>query len=290
MKIFISWSEARSKVMAEALCAWIPDVIQACKPWISSKDIDPGARWNSDLARELEQTKFGIICLTPENLKSPWIHFEAGALSKILDDKTRVCPYLLGVKPTDVEGPLVQFQAIRANEEDTLKLVCSINRAMGSEALSDERLNRAFISNWPRLQSDLEKINESISQDEKSKRSDRDLIEEILWTVRDQLRMFSENLMFYGKDANLLVASSDNEIKCLKQGATIISVTSNGIYKELTDHKIEVSIDEIEDLLKKNIIKGETIGVAIRNVRAYFFDKAGIKPPRCSLVIPSQLQ
>ena len=42
------------------------------------------------MANALEGMKVGIICLTLENLSAKWILYEAGALSKTLDDKTRV--------------------------------------------------------------------------------------------------------------------------------------------------------------------------------------------------------
>lgn len=93
MKIFISWSGSMSQAIAEALHDWLPRVIQAVQPWLSSTNIDKGARWSDDIAAQLEETKFGLICLTRENLEAPWILFEAGALSKTLD-RTYVCPYL----------------------------------------------------------------------------------------------------------------------------------------------------------------------------------------------------
>jgi hypothetical protein len=281
MKLFISWSGTRSRAIAEALCNWIPDVIQACEPWISSKDIDPGARWSSDLAKELELTKFGIICLTSENLKSRWIHFEAGALSKILDDKTRVCPYLLELEPTDIDGPLVQFQAIRANEDDTLKLIYAINKAMGDEALSGERLNRAFIRNWPGLKSELKAISESDSADKEPKRSDRDLIEEILRTVRYQSK---QQMLLDDEDPIIIPVSSNIETEYLKDCTGLVHGVCSGIYKELKDHKIEVSLGEIEEKLNEDLLKGMPVGLAIGDVRVHFFTDAGLKPPRCSLV------
>jgi hypothetical protein len=89
---------------------------------MSDSDIDIGARWGPNLDKELEETHFGILCLTPECLESPWIHYEAGALSKFVD-KAHVCPYLLGLEPSDVKGPFVNFQAAEANKTGTLKLV-----------------------------------------------------------------------------------------------------------------------------------------------------------------------
>lgn len=191
MKIFISWSESRSKVIAEALRDWLPDVIQACEPWLSSEDIDPGSRWSFDLAKQLDETRFGIFCLTPENLNAPWILFEAGAVSKKLDDKTKVCPYLFGIEPTDITGPLTQFQAVKADKADTKKLMQAINRTLGSEALSDERFNRAFESNWKYLDEILKKVPEGITPVKQPARNEKNMIEEILITVREHSRILS---------------------------------------------------------------------------------------------------
>ena len=109
MKVFISWSGETSKAVAETLHDWIPNVIQAVKPWISSENIDKGARWSADMAKQLGETRVGVICLTPDNLEEPWILFEAGALSKTLE-QTYVCPYLFGVKPSNLKGPLFNFK------------------------------------------------------------------------------------------------------------------------------------------------------------------------------------
>src|ERR1700734_3199682 len=115
MDVFISWSGPQSKQVAEALHHYLPLIINALKPWLSSADVEAGARWAVDIAGNLEKSKFGILCLTPGNLDSIWIHFEAGALAKTVDNKTFVCPYLLHVQPSDLTGPLTQFQAKKAN-------------------------------------------------------------------------------------------------------------------------------------------------------------------------------
>lgn len=191
MKIFIAWSESRSKEMAEALRDWLPDVIQACDPWASSKDISPGMRWNKEIAEKLDQTDFGILCLTPENLNASWIHFEAGALAKKID-KSRVCPYLLGVKPTDIKGPLEVFQYKNADKEGTWDIVKEINLALGEEALSKERLDRAFENNWPGLENTIKRLMQNPQTEKEPNRRPEDMLEEILGVVREQSRILSD--------------------------------------------------------------------------------------------------
>ena len=122
MKIFISWSGDKSKAVAEELHTWLRRVIHQSDPWISSRDIEQGARWSNELSHQLEDACIGIIILTRENISSPWILFETGSLAKILD-RTFVCPYLLDLKYSELQGPLAQFQASMANEADTRKLV-----------------------------------------------------------------------------------------------------------------------------------------------------------------------
>jgi hypothetical protein len=85
MKVFISWSGERSRAVAEALREWLPNVIQTVNLWVSLADIEKGARWSTDITAQLEECSVGLICLTPENLSAPWLLFEAGALSKMVD-------------------------------------------------------------------------------------------------------------------------------------------------------------------------------------------------------------
>ena len=91
MKVFIGWSGAVSRQVAELLRDWLPKVIQVLEPWMSEQDIGKGARWSAEVAHNLQEARVGILCITPENLQSTWIHFEAGALSKVVGESL-VCP------------------------------------------------------------------------------------------------------------------------------------------------------------------------------------------------------
>ena len=156
MKVFISWSGTNSRGIASAIYDWIPIVLQYAEPFTSSEEIDKGTRWSSTIAGELNKTNFGIICLTPENLDAPWIHFEAGALSKFVDH-ARVAPILFGVKVSDVQGPLAQFHLTNFDKDDIRKLVSSINSAAGDEAIDEARLDKAYAALWPDLDANVKK-------------------------------------------------------------------------------------------------------------------------------------
>ena len=182
MEVFISWSGERSGKVAQALHDWLPSVIQSVTPFLSAADIEKGSRWSSDLAEHLEQSQFGLICLTPENLGASWLLFEAGALSKSIDN-SRVVPYLYDVSIAQLQGPLTQFQASVADKESTREVLKSINTASADEGLDPMRLERSFETWWPDLEKTLSNIPET-SESPQPSRSDRDLLEEVLRLCR----------------------------------------------------------------------------------------------------------
>lgn len=187
MDVFISWSGERSRAAAEALRGWLPKIINALKPWLSSEDIDKGARWGTDVASRLEAAKASIICLTHSNLHSDWILFEAGALSKTLQN-TFVCPFLIDLEPSDVKPPLSQFQATKAQKQDVLKLLKTLNSALAADALLESHIDEAFEVWWPKLDLQLKHLPTDESRNPPS-RSERDILEEILALVRNQNRI-----------------------------------------------------------------------------------------------------
>jgi hypothetical protein len=194
VKIFLSHSGEASQAIAEALAEWLPKVIQAVRPWVSSSSIDKGTRWSTEVAKELEANGFGILCLTPENVEAPWIMFEAGALSKIVQT-SRVCPYLLGMEPSELRGPLVQFQAARAKESETFELLRVINGGLGDARLSDSQLTDAFETYWPRLESRLKEISQGAvfsKERDQPTRSAQDMLTELLELVRARERRWAQ--------------------------------------------------------------------------------------------------
>lgn len=157
MRVFVSWSGERSRAVASALHDWLPAVLHFVEPWMSDSDIHAGQRWASVIAAELEQTSFGIICVTDENRNAPWLLFEAGALSRSLSEGT-VIPLLLDVAFTDISGgPLGQFQAKRLDRQGCNELAVSINAHAG-HPVPDALLSYLFERLWPDLERSLEQI------------------------------------------------------------------------------------------------------------------------------------
>ena len=156
MNVFISWSGKRSHALAAALHSWLPSVIQAITPWISS-EIPKGSRWSAEVEAGLKESQVGLICMTKDNLSSPWLLFEAGAISKTIE-RSYVCPYLLDVEPGELPAPLKQFQTTKANKDETRSLIHSINRALGERAISERNIDKTFDHMWPMLEKLISEI------------------------------------------------------------------------------------------------------------------------------------
>jgi len=182
MKVFISWSGDMSKNVAEAIREWLPTVLQTVKPYFTPSDIEKGTRWSSDIASELDDSKAGIFCVTSENLTSQWLMFEAGAISKKVE-QSLVCPILIGLDNADINGPLTQFQTTLFEKADFKRLVTDLNKANKSNVLEEAVLHKVFERFWPELEENVKSIiqrNSSETTDKSNERSDRELIEEIL--------------------------------------------------------------------------------------------------------------
>jgi hypothetical protein len=187
MRVFISWSGERSRSIADILRGWLPGVLQAVKPYFSPDDIAKGARWSTEIAKELEASRIGLLVLTSENLDAPWLMFEAGALAKNLE-RSKVCPMLFGLEPTDITGPLVQFQAAKFEKAEVERIVKMINAEIGDAALAVPVLDSVFEMWWPKLHADVHaELSRKITTDGGA-RSERDLLEEVLGLTRSLAR------------------------------------------------------------------------------------------------------
>lgn len=86
MRIFISWSGERAEKVAMALGSFLGDVLPPVQPFVSSSDIEKGSRWNNEIARNLDLAGFGIVCVTRDRLRAPWLQFRGW---RIIEGRSR---------------------------------------------------------------------------------------------------------------------------------------------------------------------------------------------------------
>lgn len=183
-KIFISWSGELSRKLANEISSFLPAVIQSVETYFTPEDIAKGARWESDIARELDECQIGLICLTKDNLAKPWILFEAGALSKAFQ-KARVCTVLFNVDQADVTPPLSMFQHTKFEREEFKKLFETINDAIDNK-LKDFALSKAFDTYWPKFEEPVKEILTAHPDSQApTRRGEREILEEILELSRN---------------------------------------------------------------------------------------------------------
>jgi len=181
MKIFLSWSGERSQALAQALKEWLPLVLHFAEPWLSQSDIEAGERWATKVSKELEASNFGILAITRENIASPWILFEAGALAKSMEEG-RVIPLLLDLDFKDITGPLAQFQAKKVERQGIVEVVGAINR-LSEQPVPDARLAQLLDLAWPDLEKKVAAIpkNQAVA---KHNRPQPEILEELVASVR----------------------------------------------------------------------------------------------------------
>lgn len=246
MKVFISWSGNISWKVAVIFRDWLPSVIQSVEPYVSSEDIDKGARWSTDIAKELEDSTFGILCVTKENLEAPWLSFEAGALSKTME-KSFVTPFLFDIKRSEVQGPILQFQSTIFQKEDIKKMVQTLNKASGEAGIAEHRLEKSFEVWYPTLEKELTELKSQSSTEGETLSSQHEIqsseiLEEILELSRDNQKLLRN------PDAKLY-----DDIEKIKEYLERLSMRNEALYerKRKTRKYNSMFLDEIMHMSNK---------------------------------------
>lgn len=220
MKVFISWSGDKSHKVATIFREWLPLVIQSLEPYVSSEDIDKGARWSTDIAKELTDSTFGILCVTKDNLNAPWLCFEAGALSKTIE-KSYVSPFLFDIRRSEIDGPILQFQSTIFEKNDIKKLVTTLNTACGDSGISSERLEKSFDVWYPTLEKSLTELKEMPDNelhDQNAEIDSSDILEEILDLSRENQKLLRNPDSYLNDSIKDLSNKISNYLSIYEQG------------------------------------------------------------------------
>jgi len=147
--IFISWSLPSSQKTAAKVYGFFRKLFPTFGFFISSENISSGQRWYDVISDKLDSCNVGIIVVTNENYLRPWIHYEAGALAKVVS-KARVMPLLCGVPTRQIaDTPLSAFQAADLTKVGIRRIADSIREMTEYQQLETD-FSEHFDSLWVR--------------------------------------------------------------------------------------------------------------------------------------------
>lgn len=180
--VFVSWSGPVAQPVASLLCWWLKKVVPV-EPW-HSPDVEAGDAWFTTVMERLTSSSIGIVVVTPDNYRNPWLLFEAGAIARSFG-QPKVITYFSGLKPTDIDGPLTKFQGKHADRLGTFDVVKTINRALpADERHGEQDLLESFDQWWPRLEEKLAALPQHPDEKAAPTRKVPEMVEEVLTILR----------------------------------------------------------------------------------------------------------
>jgi hypothetical protein len=146
------------------MSAWLPQVLPGLVPWMSEWHLAKGESWLTQLLEKLASADAVLACITSDNIRAPWIYFEAGAIAGKAS-AGRVFSYLVGVDKSCLQNtPLSSYQWTMATKDDTWRLVSNLNAVL---ALRHDQslLQHGFRSRWKTLKKTLDAVTVDPAQD-----------------------------------------------------------------------------------------------------------------------------
>ncbi|USS86532.1 toll/interleukin-1 receptor domain-containing protein [Fructilactobacillus cliffordii] len=255
MQLFLSWSGSYSKDLAIEFKKFLGEIFKDSdvNTFISSDDIKFGYNWNDIIKKNLESSDIGLLFLTPENINSTWLNFEAGSIHEDENNESRIIPILFNhYQENGIElienSPLKQFQSIvNPNKQNIHRLIIDINSKINKK-ISQNKLLNTFDDEWHELDLKIKSLKnkyQSISFNYKGSQISVKNESILRHPNHDVIRVFPFNEYFDTKVNDEIVTKKSLNGKILAK-----------ILKE-----DDVSIDEINDKmcedknLKKNFIE-----------------------------------
>lgn len=159
MTVFISSSGKKSNVVALILHNWLEEMFDTIIEFVSSTDFETGSHWRDSLNEAMSSADCALLCVTRENVNSPWLVYEAGALNENVET---LIPVLFGVSPLRLRGPLRMFQPVPFDFDDMRALTAQLNQLCGEDRLPAQELERRFQARYPVAEALIE---EKLSED-----------------------------------------------------------------------------------------------------------------------------
>jgi TIR domain len=258
VKVFISWAGEASRQVGEALHQWLPMLFEGVTPWISAHDLDKGRQWQHEIMENLRTSRFGIVCLTPDNLTRPWMLFEAGAISTL--SEACVFTFLHGVEYAQVTDPLSMFNHTASRRDDVRRMVTSLNNVLDTQKVLDGVLAARFEKFWPDIEGQLNQVQMNHPPEEIAAPRDQGAImSEVLTLVRDTSRSLAAvsarrpQVEPENRPIRSIVMSRFSTklrelgVPCQQMGMPVEA--PGGITMRLNDREIEVSIGDAADFV-----------------------------------------
>lgn len=159
-KIFISWSGVNSKEIAREIKCVLENTVFSGKGltcFVSDVDIASGADWWNKIKGELMTCKLGILCVTKENVKAPWVYFEAGAM---VARNVLTIPLLVNCNVSSLEGsPLKGKQCVDFHDQRKfIKMIEEINKLMSLLDLTSDQIELIAKAGYEQLRTNLSHV------------------------------------------------------------------------------------------------------------------------------------
>lgn len=166
IKIFISWSKNKSKLLAEITKEFLMKTIGNSVEFFFSPEMYKGSCVDHEIHKNLINSDICFVCITSDNFKSPWLMYESGVIYGANYNKRRkgiVIPILFEHIPawsSWIDKPLNRYVPIQMqnnnHEFDSGKK--EFKSFLNSFALENNTKIISFEKNWKEFEEKILKI------------------------------------------------------------------------------------------------------------------------------------
>lgn len=165
VNIFISWSGATGKRIARKLREVVGAFVHVDNIFMAEIDINKGAPWREELKKYLKESNFGFFILTPDQISSEWMAFEAGAVG-VNDGAIHMLPLIFGVAENTIPKYLSEYQFANFTKEDYKILFKELNEKNDPEYRIDSSvLSTRFEWLWNSFYPEISEIISEASEE-----------------------------------------------------------------------------------------------------------------------------